>query len=129
MADQEKILAIGALAEELLKIFQGGLGGERGGVQDLGFVAGLSADERGGLEAALEGAGDDEVELDVQRVLSDAGRCARGEPASARAARTGCCPPTAGRLPCRYLRFSASVPDRSIIVTDATFSPALCRTS
>ena len=37
-------------------------------MQDLGFVAGLGADERGGLEAALERAGDDEVELNVQGV-------------------------------------------------------------
>ena len=34
----------------------------------MGFVAGLGADEGGGLEAALERAGDDEVELNVQRV-------------------------------------------------------------
>ncbi len=54
--------------EELLEVFEGGFGGERVGGQDLGFVAGLGADERGGLEAALEGAGDDEVELDVQGV-------------------------------------------------------------
>jgi hypothetical protein len=37
-------------------------------VEDLRFVAGLRADEGGGLEAALEGTGDDEVKLDVQRV-------------------------------------------------------------
>ena len=56
MADEEEVLAIGALAEELLEVFEGGFGGERGGVQDLGLVAGLGADEGGGLEAALEGA-------------------------------------------------------------------------
>ena len=37
-------------------------------MQDAGFVAGLGADERRGLQAALERAGDDEVELDLQRV-------------------------------------------------------------
>jgi len=68
VADEEEVLALGALAEELLEVLEGGFGGERGGVEDLGFVAGLGADERGGLEAAFEGAGDDEVELDVQRV-------------------------------------------------------------
>ena len=47
---------------------ESGFGGERGGVEDLRFVAGLGADERGGLQAALEWAGDDEVELDVQGV-------------------------------------------------------------
>ena len=44
----------GALAEKLLEVFEGGVGGERSGVQDLGFVAGFGADERCGLEAALE---------------------------------------------------------------------------
>ena len=68
MANDEKIFALGALVEQLLEVFEGGFGGERGGVQDLGFVAGLGPDERGGLEAAFEGAGDDEVELDVQGV-------------------------------------------------------------
>jgi len=68
VADEEEVLALGALAEEVLEVFEGCFGGERGGVEDLGFVAGLGADERGGLEAALERAGDDEVELDVQGV-------------------------------------------------------------
>jgi hypothetical protein len=68
VADEEEILALGALAEELLEVFEGCLGGEGGGVQDLGFVASLGADERGGLKATLEGAWDDEVELDVERV-------------------------------------------------------------
>jgi hypothetical protein len=68
VADKKEVLAFGVFAKESLKVFEGGFGGKRGGVQDLGFVAGLGADERGGLEAAFEGAGDDEVELDVQRV-------------------------------------------------------------
>ena len=66
MAYEEEVLAFGALAEELLEVSEGGFGGERGGVKDLGFVAGLGSDEGGCLEAALEGAGDDEVELDIQ---------------------------------------------------------------
>jgi hypothetical protein len=68
VADDKEILAFGVLAKESLKVFEGGIGGERCGVQNLGFVAGLGADERGGLKAALEGAGDDQIELDVQRV-------------------------------------------------------------
>jgi hypothetical protein len=56
VADEEEVFAIGALAEELLEVFESGFGGERGGVEDLGFVAGLGAYERGGLEAAFEGA-------------------------------------------------------------------------
>jgi hypothetical protein len=68
VADNEEILAFGVFAKESLKVFEGGFGGERGGVQDLGFVASLGADERCGLEAALEGAGDDQIELDVQRI-------------------------------------------------------------
>jgi hypothetical protein len=68
VADEEEVLTFGALAEKLLEVFESGVGGECGGVQDLGFVASLGADERRGLEAALEGAGDDQVELDVQRV-------------------------------------------------------------
>src|SRR5207302_4586670 len=68
VADEEEVLTFGALAEELLEVFEGGGGGECGGVQDLGFVAGLGADQRCGLEGAFEGAGDDQVELDVERV-------------------------------------------------------------
>ena len=54
VADDEKIFAFGALAEHLLEVFEGALGGERVGVHDRGFVAGFGADERGGLEATLE---------------------------------------------------------------------------
>jgi hypothetical protein len=68
MADEEEILASGALAEKILEVAQGGFGGEGGGDLDFGFVAGLGAYEGGGLEAALEWAGDDAVELYVQSV-------------------------------------------------------------
>jgi len=68
VADEKKVLGFGAVAEELLEVAEGGLRSEGGGEQDLAVVAGLGADERGGLEAALEGAGDDEIELDVESV-------------------------------------------------------------
>jgi len=35
VADEEEVLALGALAEELLEVFEGGFGGERGGVENL----------------------------------------------------------------------------------------------
>jgi hypothetical protein len=54
VADEEEVFPFGALAEELLKVFEGGVGSEGGGVQDLGFVAHLGADERRGLEATFE---------------------------------------------------------------------------
>ena len=66
MADNQKIFAGGAFFEQLLEIFKGGFRSEGLGVQDLGLVAHLGAYERGGLEAALKRAGDDEIELDVQ---------------------------------------------------------------
>ena len=68
MADEEEVFAVGTLAKKLLKIFESCFGGERGGVENLRFVAGLGADEGCSLKAALEGARNDEVELDVQRV-------------------------------------------------------------
>ncbi len=66
MADDEDVLVAAALVEEFLEVLQGGFGGEAVGEQDLGFVAGLGADEGGGLQAAFERAGDDEVELDFR---------------------------------------------------------------
>ena len=59
---------LGGFAEEFLEVFEGGCRGERRCVQDLRFVAGFCADERSGLEAALEGARGNEIELDVQCV-------------------------------------------------------------
>ena len=55
-----------ALVEELLEVLLGGLGGERFREQYLGLEAGLGAYEGGGLEAALEGARDDEIEVYLQ---------------------------------------------------------------
>lgn len=66
MADYEDVFVAADFVEEFLEVLFGGLGGECVGEQDLGLVAGLGADEGGGLEAALEGARDDEVELYVQ---------------------------------------------------------------
>jgi hypothetical protein len=68
MADDEEVLHVGAVVQELVEVLESGVGGEGVGVEDLGFVADLGADERGGLEAALEGAGDDEIELDVEGI-------------------------------------------------------------
>lgn len=59
---------IAALMEQMLEIVGGGLGSERLGDLDRRLVAGLVTDKRGGLQASLEIAGDDEVELDIQRV-------------------------------------------------------------
>jgi len=66
MADDEKIFGVGVGADELLELGEGGFGGEGVGDEDGGFVAGLGADEGGGLEGAFEGAGDDGVELYVE---------------------------------------------------------------
>ena len=66
MAYYEDVFVASGFVEELLEVLLGGLGGEGVGEQDLGFVAGFGAYERGGLEAALEGAGDDEIEIYLQ---------------------------------------------------------------
>jgi hypothetical protein len=66
VADDEEVFSLGALVEKTLELFKCALRGERGGVENLGFVAGFGADERGGLEATLERARDDEIELDVE---------------------------------------------------------------
>ncbi len=68
MAYDEEIFGVGAVLQEFVEVLEGGGGGEGVGVEDLGFVAGLGADEGGGLEAALERAGDDEIELNVESI-------------------------------------------------------------
>jgi len=50
----EDVFTTLALLKQLLEVAEGGFGGERVGVEDLGLVAGLGADEGGGLEAAFE---------------------------------------------------------------------------
>jgi hypothetical protein len=68
VADDQKVFAIGTVVQERLELSEGGGGGEGVGVQNLGLVAGLGADEGGGLEAAFERARDDEIELNVKGV-------------------------------------------------------------
>jgi hypothetical protein len=68
VSDDENVLEGGVLVKELVELGQGGLGCEGFGEQDPGLVAGLCANEGGGLEAALEGAGEDDVELDAEGV-------------------------------------------------------------
>jgi len=68
VSDDEQVLVAGELAQKLLELGEGGVGRERGGGEDFGLVAHLGADERGGLHGALQGAGDDEVELELHGV-------------------------------------------------------------
>jgi hypothetical protein len=68
MADDENVFAVAALVEKPLEVVEGGFGSESVGDLDGGFVAGLGAYQRGGLHAALEIAGDDEIELYFQRI-------------------------------------------------------------
>jgi hypothetical protein len=66
MAYYEEVFVASGFIEELLEVLLGGLGGEGVGEQDLGLIAGLGAYERGGLEAAFEGARYDEIEAYLQ---------------------------------------------------------------
>ena len=59
---------MGAFAEKFVEVFEGGKGDERVGLQNVGLVAGFGADEGSCLEAALEGTGDDAIELRVEGV-------------------------------------------------------------
>ena len=68
VADDQQVLVAGVLAQQLAELGEGGVGGKRGGGEDFGLVSHLGADERGGLHAALQGAGDDEVELELHGV-------------------------------------------------------------
>ena len=68
MADEQQVLVFGALAQQLLELGKGGVGRERCGGEDGRFVAHLGADEGSGLQAALERAGDNEIEGDLHRV-------------------------------------------------------------
>jgi len=68
VADKEDIFAIAAFVKEMLKVAGRGLRRERSGDLDGGFVAGLGADERGCLQASLQIAGDDDIELNIQCV-------------------------------------------------------------
>jgi hypothetical protein len=66
MADYEDVFVPAGFIEELLEVLLGGLGGEGVGEQDLWLVAGFGAYEGGRLEAAFQGARNDEVELYLQ---------------------------------------------------------------
>ena len=68
MADDEKIFGVEVGLEEFLEFLEGGGGGEGVRDEDGGLVAGLGADEGGGLEGAFEGARDDDVELYLHSV-------------------------------------------------------------
>jgi hypothetical protein len=68
MSDDQEILVVAAFGEHLLEVEKRSLRGERVREKNLGLVAGLGSDERGGLEAPLERAGYDEIELNLQRV-------------------------------------------------------------
>jgi hypothetical protein len=68
VADEQQVLNIAVVFDEFVEVFEGAGGGEGVGVEDLGFVAGLVGNEGGGLEAALEWAGDDEIEVDVEGI-------------------------------------------------------------
>jgi hypothetical protein len=68
VADDEDVFVGRALAEEALKLGEAGAGSEGGRDEDLLLVAGLGGDELGSLLAALEGAGDDEVEAGLEGV-------------------------------------------------------------
>ena len=68
MAYDEEVFGVGAVVQEFVEVLEGGGGGEGVGVEDLGLVAGLGSDQGGGLEGALERAGDDEIELNVESI-------------------------------------------------------------
>jgi hypothetical protein len=68
VADDQYVFMLTAFLEECVEVFEGGFGGEGLGEQNVGVVAHLVGDERGGLEASLEGARDDEVEVYVEGV-------------------------------------------------------------
>ena len=68
VADDQDVLVGGALAQQALELGEGGGGGERVGDEDLLLIAGLGGDQLGGLEAALEGARDDQVEVELEGV-------------------------------------------------------------
>lgn len=66
VADGQDALAVGIFGEHLLEVGVIGAEGEGGADFDFGFVAQLGADKLRGLEGALEGAGDDDVNLHLE---------------------------------------------------------------
>ena len=67
VADDEKVFVGGALTQQALELGEGRGGSQAFGHEDAGLVAGFGADELRGLHAALERAGDDEVEVELHR--------------------------------------------------------------
>ena len=68
VANDKHVFAVAKLVNEMLEVVQAGFRGKCTGEQDLGLVTSLRADEGGGLHASLEIAGDNDVELDLQRI-------------------------------------------------------------
>ncbi len=66
VADHQHAVAIGVLFKQLLEVLKVGGRIERGAHFDLGLVAELGADKLRGLQGALERAGDDHIDLDVE---------------------------------------------------------------
>jgi len=68
MAYDENVLGGGEIAHKALELREGGGGSEGVRDEELLFVAGLGGDELGGLHGALEGAGDDEIEAEIEGI-------------------------------------------------------------
>jgi hypothetical protein len=68
MAYDKQILIATAFREEPLEVTKGCRGRERIRDEDLRLVSHLRSDERSSLDASLEWAGDDEIELKLQLV-------------------------------------------------------------
>jgi hypothetical protein len=68
VADEEEVLVCGLFAKEFLEVLEDCVRCESSRLQNVCLITGLGANERGGLKATLEGARDDEVELNIQLV-------------------------------------------------------------
>jgi len=68
VAYDEDVLGGGVFAQEALELREGCGGGERVGDDDFLLVTSFGGDELGGLLAAFERAGDDEVEAEIEGV-------------------------------------------------------------
>jgi hypothetical protein len=68
MTYDQQIFIATAFGEEPLEVTEGRRGGERIRHQNLRLVSHLRSDERSSLDASLEWAGDDEIELKLQLI-------------------------------------------------------------
>jgi len=68
VANDKDVFAVTKLVKKMLEFVKVGFGGKCSGEQDLRLVAGFGADERSGLHASFEIAGDDDIKLDLQRI-------------------------------------------------------------